>query len=157
MLLFPSEGLQTFDVGTGLSYPAKAERARRNPKVGLLIEGDPSEPIVAIAGHAQVRDTDLQANAERYIAETAHDPEVDVPWEIARNAVWYWTRIIVAITPVRMLWWDNRLAMDSASTPMGRTGGHGLPGDGATSPRGGEQGAPVVAAALATTGAGRHG
>ena len=114
MLLFPSEGLQTFDVGTGLSYPAKAERARRNPKVGLLIEGDPSEPIVSIAGLAEVRDTDLQANAERYIAETAHDPEVAVPWEIARNAVWYWTCMIVAITPVRMLWWDNALAMDSA-------------------------------------------
>jgi hypothetical protein len=113
MLFFPSEGLQTFDVGTGLSYPAKAERARRNPKVGLLFEGDPTEPVVSIAGHAEVRDTDLQANAERYIAETAHDAMVDVPWEVARKAVWYWTRIIVAITPVRIWWWDNAQAMDA--------------------------------------------
>jgi Pyridoxamine 5'-phosphate oxidase len=114
MLLFPSDGLRTFDVGTGLSYPAKAERARRNPKVGLLMEGDPGEPIVSIAGHAEVRDTNLQANAERYIAETAHDGLFDAPWEVARKAVWYWTRIIVAITPVRIMWWDNAIAMDSA-------------------------------------------
>jgi hypothetical protein len=117
MYLFPSEGLQTFDVGTGLSYPAKAERARRNPKVGLLMEGGPSEPVVAIAGHAEVRDRDLQANADRYIAETAQislDSTVDVPWEVARRAVWYWTRIIVAITPVRIWWWDNANAMDRA-------------------------------------------
>jgi hypothetical protein len=113
MYLFPSDGMETFDVATGLSYPAKAERARRNPKVGLLIEGHPSEPIVSIAGHAELRDTDLQANAERYIAETAHYDMFDVPWEVARKAVWYWTRIIVAIAPVRILWWDNATAMDS--------------------------------------------
>jgi len=112
MYVFPSDDMKTFDVGTGLSYPAKAERARNNPKVGLLFEGVPGDPVVSIAGLAEVRDTDLQANVERYLAETGHDIPAEVGWDVARKAVWYWTRIIVAITPVRMLWWDNATAMD---------------------------------------------
>ena len=112
MYLFPSDDMRTFDVATGLSYPAKAERARNNPKVGLLFEGVAGDPVVSIAGVAEVRDTDLQANVERYIAETGHDIPAEVPWDVARKAVWYWTRIIVAITPVRILWWDNAAAMD---------------------------------------------
>jgi hypothetical protein len=110
---FPSDDLATIDVATGLSYPAKAERARRNPKVGLLIEEGPNDPVVSICGHAAVRDADLQGNAERYVAETGFDKVAfGLPWATVREAVWYWTRIIVTVAPVRVRWWPNMATMD---------------------------------------------
>src|SRR5215208_5843994 len=51
----------TIDVSTGLTYPAKADRARRNPKVALLFS-DPTgsglqdPPVVLVQGMATVRD-----------------------------------------------------------------------------------------------------
>jgi len=110
---FNPDDLATIDVATGLSYPAKAERARRNPKVGLLIAGSQDEPVVSIAGMAAVRDADLQANALRYIAETGFSRPNNPPWELAQHAVWYWTRMLIFVAPATVRWWDNRAALNS--------------------------------------------
>jgi hypothetical protein len=110
---FPSDDMATIDVATGLPNPAKAERARHNPKVGLLIEGRAEEPLVVIRARAAVRDSDLQANCVRYIAETGFKGiSHGVGWEQAREAVTYWSRIIIENTPERIYWWDSQAAMD---------------------------------------------
>ena len=110
---FPADDMSTIDLATGLPNPAKAERARRNSKVGLLIEGRPEEPLVVVRAHAAVRDRDIQANAIRYLAETGYKGiSHGITWEQARLAVTYWSRIIIENKPERIYWWDNHAALD---------------------------------------------
>jgi hypothetical protein len=110
---FPADDMTTIDLATGVPNPAKAERARRNPKVGLLIEGRADEPVVVIRAHAAVRDSDIQANAIRYLAETGYKGvSHGITWEQARLAVTYWSRIIIENTPERVYWWDDHAALN---------------------------------------------
>jgi len=112
---FPSDDLTTIDLATGLPNPAKAERARRNPRVGLLMEGAADEPVVVMRARAAVRDRNLQANTMRYLAETGFKGiSHGVGWEQARLAVTYWSRIIIENTPERIFWWESHAAMDAA-------------------------------------------
>lgn len=112
----PYVGEGTLDVSTGLSYPAKAERARRNPKVALLfadrIGADSGQaPVVLVQGHAAVRDADLQANTDRYTRLAMKKlPEATKgqPKFLLKRMKFYYARIWIEIVPQRMLWWPGR-------------------------------------------------
>ncbi|MGH3146009.1 MAG: hemerythrin [Rubrobacter sp.] len=110
---YPGESGLTLDVSTGLTYPAKAERARRNPKVALLFSdpvgsGLDDAPVALVQGLATVRDADLQANTDRYVRlgmvklPAAYEGQ---PRFLLRQLAWYFARIWIEVTPTRMLWW----------------------------------------------------
>lgn len=107
----PYMGENTLDVSTGLTYPMKAERARKNPKVSLLYSypvgsGLENPPMVLVYGHAAVRDKNLQANTDRYVAYTYK--LLGMPPFVLRRLKFYFSRIWVEVTPVKILWWPNR-------------------------------------------------
>ena len=114
LLSFPEADLSKIGMATGVAYPAKAERVRRNPKVGLLYEGVlPGEPLnVSIAGLAVTRDSDLQANLLKYVSEVGLFGDPSVPWDIKCKAIWYWARILIDIVPKRIVWWDSAADLD---------------------------------------------
>ena len=103
----------TIDVSTGLTYPLKAERARRNPKIALGFSeprgsGLPHPATFVVQGLATVRDADLRANSARYLAESsARLPKAfeSMPTPMLRQMAFYWSRIWVEMTPTRVLWW----------------------------------------------------
>ncbi len=105
----------TLDISTGLTYPAKAERARRNPHVALLYSeskgsGLTGTPTVLVQGRAAVRDANLQANTDRYIRDSFRKLPAAVagtPAFILRSMAYYYTRIWIEITPARILWWPS--------------------------------------------------
>ena len=129
---YPGKEGRTIDVSTGLTYPAKAERARRNSNVALLF-ADPvgsglhDPPVVLVQGLATVRDSDLQANTDRYVRATlaklpaAFDGQ---PKFMLRWLSWYFARIWIEVTPLRMWSWSSK-ALDEPpqewAAPSGTT------------------------------------
>lgn len=110
----------TIDVSTGLTYPAKAERARRNPRVSLLFAdpvGNAGAPVVLVQGLASVRDADLQANTDRYVALSAAKLPETVkgrPKAVLRRMGWYYARIWIQVTPLHVRWWAGRDLLEPA-------------------------------------------
>lgn len=114
----------TIDVSTGLTYPAKAERARRDPRVCLLFadpvgSGLADPPVVLVQGLATVRDSDLQANTDRYVQcslEKLPDATKGQPRFVLRRLAWYYARIWIEVTPLHMRWWASRSLDEPART-----------------------------------------
>ena len=106
---------QTIDVSTGLTYPLKAERARRNPRVALSFthavgSGLDAPATFVVQGLAAVRDADLKTNAVRYLAQSGERfPELyaGIPRPMMRVMAFYWARIWIEVTPVCVLWWPG--------------------------------------------------
>jgi len=106
----------TLDVSTGLTYPAKAERARRDPRVCLLFadpvgSGLTNPPVVLVQGLATVRDGDLQANTDRYVRRSMDKLPAATkgqPAFVLRRLAWYYARIWIEVTPLHMQWWERR-------------------------------------------------
>ncbi|MEU7690766.1 hypothetical protein [Microbispora hainanensis] len=105
----------TLDVSTGLTYPDKAERARRDPRVALLYSsavgsGLDRPPVVLVQGRAAVRDADLQANTDRYVRESLAKTGsgfAGMPWFLTKRLAWYFARVYVEVTPERIVWWPE--------------------------------------------------
>jgi hypothetical protein len=101
-------------VSTGLSYPAKAERARANPHVALLFADDlhgAAGPVVLVEGLAAVRDADLQANTDLYVRRASEKLPAATkgqPKFLLRRMAFYYARIWIEVSPRRILWWRDR-------------------------------------------------
>jgi hypothetical protein len=112
---YMGEDGRTIDVTTGLSYPAKAERARRNPKVAILFSdpaGSGMDPasVVLVQALATVRDADLQAGSDRYVRlNMARFPASykGLPKFTLKSMQWYFTRIWILNTPVKVMVWTG--------------------------------------------------
>lgn len=130
VMYYYNTGDSKIDLATGLAYPAKANRARNNPQVGLLLGrsvhaydrvaiaefGKPEDrldlegaPIVAIAAMGAVRDSDLQANTDKYVdLFLAEHPKIGPQdWDAMKDLNHYWIRIWIECTPVRVYWWPD--------------------------------------------------
>lgn len=111
-----SGGGPTIDVTTGLGYPKKADDARRHPQVAMLFSDAEGSGIetgiqVLVQGIAEVDETDLEANRERYMRESAlklpATAKMHPPRFIQRQLNWYYTRIYIKVRPERVFVWAS--------------------------------------------------
>jgi hypothetical protein len=109
-------GEPTIDTTTGLGYPKKAEDARRNPRVAMLFSDPTGSGIeggiqVLVQGSAEVDDSDLVANRERYWRESVEKlpatEDMHPPRPVRGLFNWYYTRLYVKVRPERVFVWPE--------------------------------------------------
>jgi Pyridoxamine 5'-phosphate oxidase len=109
-----SPGSPPLDTTAELGYPKKANDARRNPHVALLFSDPTGSGIesgiqVLVQGAAEVDDSDLAANRERYEREAAVKLRgaraVRYPRILHGVLGWYVNRIYIKVRPERVFVW----------------------------------------------------
>jgi hypothetical protein len=109
-------GAPTIDVTTGLGYPKKADDAKRHPSVSLLFSDPTGSGVegaaqVLVQGTAEVDDTNLAENRERYFRESAvklpATKSMHPPKPLRALIGWYYTRIYVKVRPERVFIWPQ--------------------------------------------------
>lgn len=137
LIPYLGENATTLDVSTALTSPAKAERARHNPRVALLFSDPlgcalPDAPVALVSGLATVRDADLQKNADRYVRLSLSKnpaPFQGVPAWFLRRLDWYFVRIWIEVTPLRILWWPGGDTRQEPQMWRAPAGTQSLPSD----------------------------
>jgi Pyridoxamine 5'-phosphate oxidase len=109
-------GDPTIDVTTGIGYPKKAQDAGRNPHVSLLFSDPNGSGIesgirVLVQGMAEVDDSDLGANRERYRRESVEKlpatRQMLPPKAVEGLFGWYFERIYIKVRPERVFVWPD--------------------------------------------------
>ncbi|MFC9998885.1 pyridoxamine 5'-phosphate oxidase family protein [Nocardia sp. NPDC127526] len=103
-------------VSTGIGVPHKAFHARRNPKVSLLYSnatasGLADPPAVLVQGDAKVSEViTWDDELERQWAKVwAAQPKGIGSDPITKRLFWwYYMRLKIHITPIRVRWWPGR-------------------------------------------------
>jgi pyridoxamine 5'-phosphate oxidase-like protein len=118
------DGSATIDVTTGLGYPKKADDAQAHPSVALLFSDPTGSGVdsgirVLVQGTASIDDTDLKANADRYVRESGEKlpatKKMQPPKPIRPLFNWYYARIYIKVRPERVFVWpDGDLARSPA-------------------------------------------
>lgn len=112
MTPYLDERSTAIEVSTGVAYPAKAERARRDPRTCVLVGGG-GRPLARLTALATVHDRDLQRNTDRFVAQATVKTGAGwsrLPRRIVRAQTWHWVRIHITLTPIRVEWWpDGRM------------------------------------------------
>jgi hypothetical protein len=115
--MLPDFDRERMSFSTGYVYPAKARNARREPRVAVLFS-DPTasgrsdgDPFVLVQGTAEVLDTDLQRNTERYVDELLRKGSligvlVRVPL-LRQLMVGYLARIWIEVSPTQEFAWHR--------------------------------------------------
>jgi hypothetical protein len=110
------QGGPTIDISTGLGVPKKADDARAHPSVAMLFSDPTGSGVnsgirVLVQGTAEINDSDLKANADRYFRESWEKlpgtRKLHPPKPIRGMFNFYYVRIYIQVRPERVFVWPD--------------------------------------------------